>query len=116
MLSALLYGGGTATPNFTRFAKSNKVAIITTVIAFFIGNILMFAFGAVGGAFTGKDDIFYVMISQGLLVPALIVFRRQHLDKPMIMHFYTSGLGLSNITKIRKRPMVIAFPGTLSEQ
>ncbi len=63
--------------------------------------------------FTGKDDIFYVMISQGLLVPALIVFRRQHLDKPMIMHFYTSGLGLSNITKIRKRPMVIAFPGII---
>ena len=65
--------GGTATPNFTRFAKRNKTAIITTVIAFFIGNTLMFAFGAVGGAFTGKDDIFYVMMAQGLTVPALIV-------------------------------------------
>lgn len=30
-------------------------------------------FGAVGGAFTGADDIFYVMIAQGLAIPALIV-------------------------------------------
>ena len=57
--------GGTATPNFTRYAKTNKIAIVTTVIAFFLGNALMFAFGATGGAFTGKDDIFYVMIAQG---------------------------------------------------
>ena len=57
--------GGTATPNFVRFAKNNAVAVSTTVIAFFLGNSLMFAFGAVGGAFTGKDDIFYVMIAQG---------------------------------------------------
>lgn len=98
--------GGTATPNFTRFAKSNKVAVITTVIAFFIGNILMFAFGAVGGAFTGKDDIFYVMISQGLLIPALIVLGA-NIWTTNDNALYTSGLGLSNITKIRKRPMVI---------
>ena len=30
--------GGTATPNFIRFAKNNKVAVWTTVIAFFLGN------------------------------------------------------------------------------
>ena len=47
--------GGTATPNFTRYAKTNKIAIVTTVIAFFLGNALMFAFGATGGAFTGKS-------------------------------------------------------------
>ena len=38
--------GGTATPNFTRFANNNKNAVITTVVAFFLGNALMFAFGA----------------------------------------------------------------------
>lgn len=98
--------GGTATPNFTRFAKSNKIAVITTVIAFFIGNTLMFAFGAVGGAFTGKDDIFYVMIAQGLLVPALIVLGA-NIWTTNDNALYTSGLGLSNITKVRKRPMVL---------
>lgn len=35
----------------------------------------MFCFGAIGGAFTGADDIFYVMIAQGLAIPAIIVFR-----------------------------------------
>ncbi len=39
--------GGTATPNFARFAKNGKSGAITTVVAFFIGNSLMFFFGAV---------------------------------------------------------------------
>lgn len=39
--------GGTATPNFTRFAKTPQIAVATTAIAFTIGNILMFCFGAV---------------------------------------------------------------------
>ena len=98
--------GGTATPNFTRFAKSTKVAVITTVIAFFIGNTLMFAFGAVGGAFTEMDDIFYVMIAQGLTVPALIVLGA-NIWTTNDNALYTGALGLSNITRIRKRPLVI---------
>ena len=98
--------GGTATPNFTRFAKDNMTSVVTTVIAFFIGNTLMFAFGAVGGAFTGKDDIFYVMMAQGLLVPALIVLGA-NIWTTNDNALYTSGLGLSNITRIRKKPMVL---------
>ncbi len=107
--------GGTATPNFTRFANTPKNAVVTTVIAFFIGNTLMFAFGAVGGAFTGKDDIFYVMIAQGLMIPALIVLGA-NIWTTNDNALYTSGLGLSNITKIRKRPMVLAagVVGTLT--
>ena len=98
--------GGTATPNFTRYAKTNKIAIVTTVIAFFLGNALMFAFGATGGAFTGKDDIFYVMIAQGLTVPALIALGA-NIWTTNDNALYTSGLGLSNITKVRKKPMVV---------
>jgi cytosine permease len=98
--------GGTATPNFTRFSRTNKIAVLTTVIAFFLGNTLMFAFGAVGGAFTGKDDIFYVMLDQGLLIPALIVLGA-NIWTTNDNALYTSGLGLSNITKVRKRPMVL---------
>ena len=70
MVVGSFVSGGTATPNFSRFARSNKSSVITTVIAFFLGNTLMFAFGAVGGAFTGKEDIFYVLIAQGLAIPA----------------------------------------------
>ena len=49
--------GGTATPDFARFAKTKKTAVWTTVIAFFIGNSLMFLFGAVGAMVTGNSDI-----------------------------------------------------------
>ena len=106
MVMGSFVSGGTATPNFTRFAKTNKTAVVTTVIAFFIGNTLMFAFGAVGGAFTGKDDIFYVMMAQGLLVPALIVLGA-NIWTTNDNALYSSGLGLSNITGVRKRPMVL---------
>ena len=106
MVIGSFVSGGTATPNFVRFAKNHKIAIITTVVAFFLGNTLMFAFGAVGGAFTGKDDIFYVMIAQGLAIPALIVLGA-NIWTTNDNALYTSGLGLSNITKVRKRPMVL---------
>ncbi len=106
MVIGSFVSGGTATPNFVRFAKSHKIAVITTVIAFFLGNTLMFAFGAVGGAFTGAEDIFYVMIAQGLAIPAILVLGA-NIWTTNDNALYTSGLGLSNITKIRKRPMVL---------
>jgi cytosine permease len=99
--------GGTATPNFTRFARTTQSAVITTVVAFLLGNTLMFTFGAVGGAFTGRDDIFYVMIAQGLAIPALIVLGA-NIWTTNNNALYSSGLGFSNITKINKRPMVLA--------
>jgi len=51
--------GGTTTPNYTRFAKTKKIAVIATVIAFFVGNSLMFVFGAVGGSVTGRYLLYY---------------------------------------------------------
>ncbi|MDO4548128.1 MAG: cytosine permease [Clostridia bacterium] len=99
--------GGTATPNFVRFAKDNKTAVITTVIAFFLGNTLMFVFGGTAGAFAnGANDIFYVMIAQGLAIPAFIVLGA-NIWTTNDNALYTGALGLSNITKVRKRPMVI---------
>ena len=94
--------GGTATPNFIRFAKNNKVAVWTTVIAFFLGNTLMFCFGAIGGAFTGKDDIFYVMIAQGLAIPAIIVLGA-NIWTTNNNALYTGGLAISNITNARMK-------------
>lgn len=91
--------GGTTTPNFIRFAKNNKIAVWTTVIAFFFGNTLMFCFGAIGGAFTGMDDIFYVMMAQGLAIPALIVLGA-NIWTTNNNTLYSGGLAISNITNI----------------
>jgi cytosine permease len=98
--------GGTLTPDFTRFSKSKKVGVTTTWIAFFIGNSLMFIFGAVGAAVTGQADISEVMFLQGLMIPAIIVlgFNIWTTNDNAI---YASGLGFSNITKIPKDKLVI---------
>lgn len=98
--------GGTATPDFTRFSKNKKVAVSTTVIAFFIGNSLMFLFGAIGAMVTGNSDIADVMFSQGLILPAILVLGL-NIWTTNDNAIYTSGLGLSNITKLPKKRLVI---------
>ncbi|MDY5152904.1 cytosine permease [Actinobaculum suis] len=105
MVVGSFISGGSATPNFARFARTARSAVITTVIAFLLGNTLMFSFGAVGGAFTGKDDIFYVMIAQGLAIPALLVLGA-NIWTTNNNALYTTGLGFANITKRPKRPLV----------
>ena len=106
MVIGSFVSGGTATPNFTRFSKKTWIAVVTTVVAFFIGNTLMFLFGAVGGAATGRDDIFYVMMAQGLAIPAIIVLGA-NIWTTNDNALYSSALGLSNISKIRKKPMTL---------
>ncbi len=115
MVIGSFISGGTAAPNFVRFAKNNLIAVVTTVVAFFLGNTLMFSFGAVGGAFTGQEDIFYVMIAQGLAIPALLVLGA-NIWTTNDNALYTGGLGLANITKFKKRPMVLVagFIGTVT--
>lgn len=98
--------GGTATPNFARFSKTSKIAVWSTVIAFFIGNSLMFLFGAIANVVTGVPDIFDILISQGLILPAIIVLGL-NIWTTNDNALYTAGLGLANITKIQMKPMVI---------
>ncbi|SDY81053.1 cytosine permease [Proteiniborus ethanoligenes] len=102
--------GGTSTPNFTRFSKTSKIAVWATVIAFFIGNSIMFVFGAVGGAVTGTPDIFDILITQGLMIPAIIVLGL-NIWTTNNNALYTAGLGLANITKIQSKPMVLVGGG-----
>ena len=98
--------GGTATPNFTRFARNAKVGLWTTVVAFFIGNSLMFLFGAVSSIYVGGNDIFDVMINLGLFYFALLVLGL-NIWTTNDNALYTGGLGLSNITGLSKKTMVI---------
>ena len=98
--------GGTATPNFTRFAKNGKVGLIVTVIAFFIGNSLMFFFGAVSSIYVGGNDIFEVMLNLNLFYLAIVVLGL-NIWTTNDNALYTSGLGLSNILGISKKTMVL---------
>ena len=98
--------GGTATPNFTRFARTPYIAVIATVVAFFVGNSIMMIFGAVGGAVTGVPDIFDVLILQGLAIPAVLTLGL-NIWTTNNNALYTAGLGVSNITKIPNKPLVL---------
>ncbi|MBQ0045108.1 MAG: cytosine permease [Bacteroidales bacterium] len=99
--------GGTATPNFTRFAKNGKVAAIITVIAFFLGNTLMLLFGAISSIYAGGNDIFEVMLNLNLFYFAVIVLGL-NIWTTNDNAIYTTGLGLSNITGFSKKSMVLA--------
>lgn len=96
--------GGTATPNFARFAKDGKAGAITTVVAFFIGNSLMFFFGAVSSIFVGGNDIFEVMVRLNLFYLAVLVLGL-NIWTTNDNALYTAGL--ANIFHQRKKPMVL---------
>lgn len=98
--------GGTLTPDFTRFAKTKRSAVISTITAFLLGNTLMFLFGFIGSLATGKSDISEVMYLQGLIIPAIIVLGL-NIWTTNDNALYAAGLGFSNITKIRKDKLVI---------
>lgn len=98
--------GGSLTADFARFAKNSRVGVISTLVAFFIGNSLMFIFGAVGGKVFGTADISDVMFSQGIIIPAIIVLGF-NIWTTNDNALYSSGLGFSSITKIPKSKMVM---------
>ena len=98
--------GGTATPNFTRFAKNAKAGLWTTVVAFFIGNSLMFLFGAVSSIYAGGNDIFEVMLNLNLFYIAVLVLGL-NIWTTNDNALYTAGLGLSNIFGKSKKAMVL---------
>ena len=107
--------GGTATPNFARFAKTPKLGLIVPVVAFFIGNSLMFFFGAVSSIYVGGNDIFEVMLNLNLFYIAILVLGL-NIWTTNDNALYTSGLGLSNIFGLSKKTMVLlgGLIGTLA--
>ncbi len=107
--------GGTATPNFARFSKNGKIGFWVTVVAFFLGNSLMFFFGAVSSIYVGGNDIFEVMLNLNLFWFAVIVLGF-NIWTTNDNALYSSGLGLSNIFGFSKKTMVLVagIIGTIS--
>lgn len=98
--------GGTCTPDFARYSKTTKIGVSTTVLAFFIGNSIMIAFGAIGAMVWNKADISEVLMLQGLLGAGVLVLGL-NIWTTNDNALYTSGLGLSNITGFPKRYIVL---------
>lgn len=98
---------GSLTADFVRFGRVAKQAIMISMIAFFLGNSLMFVFGAAGAAVTGMSDISDVMVAQGLILPAIIVLGL-NIWTTNDNALYASGLGFANITGLSSRILSVA--------
>ncbi|RJX75336.1 cytosine permease [Vibrio sinensis] len=107
MVVGSFVSAGTLTADFVRFGKKPMNAVMITMVAFFIGNSLMFIFGAAGASVTGQSDISEVMIAQGLLIPAIIVLGL-NIWTTNDNALYASGLGFSNITGLPSKHLSMA--------
>ena len=112
MVMAVRQGDGTIIDQFAVSSGSLSViggaglAIGSFVVAFFIGNSLMFFFGAISYIFVGGNDIFEVMIRLNLFYLAILVLGL-NIWTTNDNALYTAGLGLANIFNKRKKPMVL---------
>lgn len=97
---------GTLTADFVRFGRNAKGAVLVAMVAFFLGNSLMFIFGAAGAAAVGQADISDVMIAQGLLLPAIVVLGL-NIWTTNDNALYASGLGFANITGLSSRTLSV---------
>lgn len=100
---------GTLTADFVRFGRNAKLAVLVAMVAFFLGNSLMFIFGAAGAAALGMADISDVMIAQGLLLPAIVVLGL-NIWTTNDNALYASGLGFANITGMSSKTLSAAIP------
>lgn len=65
--------GGTQATNWSRFARSPRIAVIATMLAFFVGNGLMVITGAFGALVYQQADIVDIMLAQGFVVLAVLM-------------------------------------------
>lgn len=99
--------GGTQAPNWTRFARTPTQGFSAALIAFFIGELLMLFFGAIGAIAFGQPDFVLVLFDLGLVAWGL-VFLVGNLWTTNDNTAYNFGVAGAEIANSRsKRPFVI---------
>jgi cytosine permease len=99
--------GGTQAPNWTRFARTPSAGFWACVGAFFIGELLMLGFGAIGALSFGQGDFVLVLYELGLVGWGL-VFLVANLWTTNDNTAYNFGVAGAEIANSRsKKPFVI---------
>ncbi|GAA0233871.1 cytosine permease [Marinomonas primoryensis] len=106
--------GATQATNWSRFAKSGKIAIWATMAAFFIGNGLMVLTGALGTLIYQQADIVDVMLAQGFVVLAVLMLFLNiwTTQDNTIYNFAVAGCNLLRTDKRRTITVIGAAIGT----
>ncbi|GAB2855480.1 cytosine permease [Nocardioides pacificus] len=99
---------GTQAPNWTRFGRSGRDAVLASLIGFLIGNGLMIFFGAIGAITFGEGD-FVLVLYQLNLVGWGVALLFGNLWKSNADTAYAFGVaGAELFRKPSKTPFVIA--------
>ncbi|WP_299200381.1 cytosine permease [uncultured Amphritea sp.] len=115
MIIGTFVSGGTQATNWSRFAKTPKIAVIATLAAFFFGNGLMVLTGALGTMIYQQADIVDVMIAQGFVVLAVLMLLLNiwTTQDNTIYNFAVAGCNLLRTDKRRLVTVVGAAIGTV---
>lgn len=98
---------GTQAPNWTRFGRTGRQAVLACVIGFLIGNGLMILFGAIGAITFGEGDFVLVLYDLGLVGWGLFLLFG-NLWKSNADAAYSFGVaGAALFEKPRKTPFII---------
>lgn len=73
MMISTFISGGTQIGNWTRFARTGRIALITTLVAVLVVQFAMLFFGGVGAAAYGEGDFVELLVVLGFIGPALLL-------------------------------------------
>ena len=119
MAITLVFGtfvsGATQATNWTRFAKSSRVAVLASLFGFFIGNGLMIIAGAYGAIVYQQPDVVEVLVLQGLSMAAVIMLflNLWTTQDNTIYNFAAAGCNLLRTGKRKTVTLAGAAIGTL---
>lgn len=107
--------GGTQATNWTRFAKSARIAVFASLIAFFIGNGFMIFAGAYGAYVYQEADIVNVLAIQGLLLLGIVMLFLNiwTTQDNTVYNFSVAGCNLFRTAKRRNFTIIGAAIGTV---
>jgi cytosine permease len=107
--------GATQATNWTRFAKSGRVAVLASLFGFFIGNGLMIVAGAYGAIVYQQPDVVEVLVLQGLSMAAVVMLflNLWTTQDNTIYNFAAAGCNLLRTGKRKTVTLIGAGIGTL---
>lgn len=106
--------GATQATNWTRFARSTRVAVLASLIGFFIGNGLMVLIGAYGAIVYQQPDVVEVLMLQGFATAALamLLLNIWSTQDNTIYNFAVAGCNLVRTSRRKTVTLAGALIGT----
>lgn len=107
--------GATQATNWTRFAKNGRIAVLSSLFGFFIGNGLMIVAGAYGAIVYQQPDVVEVLVLQGLSMAAVVMLflNLWTTQDNTIYNFAAAGCNLLRTGRRKTVTVVGAGIGTL---